>query len=333
MPPDGPYQVFIEGPRSPGPDAVAALANAMAAQYGMPADTLSARLSAGRFRVKSSPDRAVAESFRSDLEALGAICSVIDPSGNVVLAERAVKPAPGLGMPSLPRTTSHSQLQGGLAAAAALSESAEATDLGALGRVDGELSLSALDGSTGAKLPSAGVIAPVIRADADAFAPPEQNEPIEMAIDMERPVRVSIPSRHTADLAAEALVAANARHADNAVSGPSLRQRLADPSTRFVVGVFVALLLAMIPAQLISIVRSGPALAALDTELRERQDQVVTTEDWQQLDAVRASYRSRKTQTRRDIALTSAAIWLVLAGGLGYVWFRRINWDAHAATT
>ncbi|MBE7454292.1 MAG: hypothetical protein HS111_37195 [Kofleriaceae bacterium] len=70
------YNVYLDRPRSTAPGAAAALAQAMAAHYGLPAAEIERRLATGRFRVKTGVDRATADAFAGDLAQLGAEVSV-----------------------------------------------------------------------------------------------------------------------------------------------------------------------------------------------------------------------------------------------------------------
>ena len=71
------FNVVIERPRSPAPDAAAALAAAISARYGIPAADLERRIARGQFRVKSRVDRATADTYAADLVRLGAVCAVV----------------------------------------------------------------------------------------------------------------------------------------------------------------------------------------------------------------------------------------------------------------
>ncbi|HVV88566.1 MAG TPA: hypothetical protein VHE35_36230, partial [Kofleriaceae bacterium] len=71
------FNVVIEHPRAPGPEAVATLAQAIAARYGIPAADLERRIARGRFRVKSKVDRSTADTYAADLTRLGAVCVVL----------------------------------------------------------------------------------------------------------------------------------------------------------------------------------------------------------------------------------------------------------------
>ena len=334
--PAGPFQVFIEGAAG-GPDALANLGNVMAQRYGMPETDLLERLARGRTRVKSTPDLAVARAMQRELEAMGACCNVVDASGAVIPPDGAPG-APGAAPPP-PRPSG--QMQSGLAAAG----TGPTQDLGALGSA-GALSLAALDGNDEpppSRTMTARSIAPPQLADGGQFAPPEDSEvALTLTLDVASP-----PRRTTAPAQAIAVartqtplppVSAAVRGSLASTSAaaitlaPGARRAgvmgwLADPTVRFAVGVALCLGLAFVPAHLIGRARERPALAEIDATLRQRQAQVVTTEDWQQLDRVRSTFRARKEDTRREHGITMVAIWLGLAGALGFVWFRQLDWE------
>jgi hypothetical protein len=343
--PTPPFQVFIDGSTG-GPDGLANLANIMAQRYGMPETDLLERLGGGRTRVKTTPDLEVARAMARELSQLGARCVIVDASGAPV--EEGGRPSVARTATPAPRPSG--QMQSGLAAAT----SGAAQDLGVMGS-GGALSLAALDGNDAPPPPrtmtARAVVAPVAAPaapGADQFAPPEA-EAADLTIDLASPPRrasapVAVPPSPGASSGAIAVPrtqtpAALPAPATAAPGGVAARggplARLADPTLRFVVGVVLCLGLAFIPAFLVDRARAVPALAEVDRTLQQRQAQVVTTEDWQQLDTVRATFRARKADTQREHAITMAAIWLVLAGGLAYVWFRRLDWDrlisGHAA--
>ena len=74
------FDVYVDGATGTSREAVRELAGAMAARYGLPAAELEARLTRGRFRVKSAVDRGTAEAYLRDLAAIGARVR-IEPAG------------------------------------------------------------------------------------------------------------------------------------------------------------------------------------------------------------------------------------------------------------
>jgi uncharacterized membrane protein YgcG len=86
-------------------------------------------------------------------------------------------------------------------------------------------------------------------------------------------------------------------------------------------------LIGFIPATIVASVREGSAYAAIDTKLRDRYAAVSSEEEYAALDSARATALETKYAERREIALIAVAIWAAVAGGLAYVWFRRVPWD------
>jgi hypothetical protein len=91
--------------------------------------------------------------------------------------------------------------------------------------------------------------------------------------------------------------------------------------------VVLAVALAAIPALLFGASRQRAAFADLDAQLDKRQAAVVTREDWEGLDRIRASVLDRKRDERQTIVVTTLLLWAALAGGLAWVWFRKVDWD------
>lgn len=353
------YQVFIERPAATGPDAVGQLARAMAARYGMREVDLRARLEGGRLRVKGTADLATAEQFKADLEALGAICSIVDGQGRPIggAAAAAALPPPvrpstpvpppvrpsALGAAALPprpsaeiavARTSSGNFQSGLSAAFSI-ESGAPTDLGALSRSDEAFSLSSLDGSDTA-LPAAPPEASFgPPGGGDRFAPPEAHEAALTLEVAAPPPRASQPAVAPPPVVAPAPAVSVARAPTGPVAmvaaspGPLARVRefLRHAPTRFVVGVALSVLLGFLPAHVVGRLREGPAFAALDAEVKSRQSQVITSDDYGRLDAMRATWLARKEEKQRDLAITSILLWGLLGGGLAFVWFRKLDWE------
>ncbi len=89
------FHVYVEGVTGTAPDAVRALADAMSAHYGLPAAEIHSRLMTGRFRVKANVDRAMAESYARELEALGARVR-IEPAQSTAAPANARPAAPAI---------------------------------------------------------------------------------------------------------------------------------------------------------------------------------------------------------------------------------------------
>lgn len=178
------YQVFIETAKDPSPQAIARVAAAIAQRFGLPVDAIQQRLGQGRFRAKSNVDLKTARAFATELDRLGAVCTIEDSTGKPVaiaalpaalplpatLPPPAAKPTqaptpkPAQGTaPTIRAGASHGPLAGirsspdatpipggyqsGLSAAFGDEASKSGTDLGALGAADsGAFSLATLDG-------------------------------------------------------------------------------------------------------------------------------------------------------------------------------------------
>ncbi len=326
-----PFLVFIDGAAG-GTAALPTLARAMAVQYGMPVDDLLVRLQHGRVRVRTTPDLAFAETTRRELEAIGARCVLTDSDGTVI-----PKP-PDTGAVTAIASRAAVVMPSGLAAASRTSSQ----DLGAIS--SGALSLAALDGSDGeAKAAGANAFGPPQppprpTATADAFAPPDEQGDIDMALDIVEAPRRTLPPVAVARTQTPVAVgrtqtpiplpsASSSGGAVVSARRGGLRAWLGEPTNRFVLGVLLCLGLSFVPAHVIGRDRERPALATIDAALVERQAQVVTTDDWRGLDRTRETFLARKEEARRDLALTTMAIWFALAGGLGFVWFRKLDWD------
>jgi hypothetical protein len=170
------FHVYVVGAEDRSNAGLAAVAEAIAEHYGLPADDLLGRLSRGRFRVKTGVDRATADQYQRDLIKLGARVSIEPaspndrPSGSLppsnrptppagVTAPPPTRPTPPAGVTAPPpsRPTPPSALGpprpstpppvGGLQSglAAAFSGDHPAADLSALDKLEG-IALASLDG-------------------------------------------------------------------------------------------------------------------------------------------------------------------------------------------
>lgn len=326
------YHVFIERPRDAGAAAAARLAAAVADRYGIPAATLTERLAAGRLRVKTNVELETAQTFAADLEALGAVCAIIDAATNQPYA------------PPRPKPASASPFSSALSAARA---DAPAQDLGALS--SGELSLATLDGADdhsggggfgpppeAAEALPASMGPPIDMGPppevVDAFAPPDAHEMPELALDVDRPKpRVGTtapPATHPATMNAHAPVDAPPVPAPR---GRGLAGWIRDARLRLAGGVVLAILLGFVPAAIITSMRVGSAFADIDADLAKQYRAVSDEHDWLRLDDARAQAISRKKEARHDIVLGSMLVWALAGAGIAYAWFRVVDWDALAA--
>ncbi|CAN5922673.1 hypothetical protein BH11MYX3_BH11MYX3_19290 [soil metagenome] len=99
------------------------------------------------------------------------------------------------------------------------------------------------------------------------------------------------------------------------------------PRWRFAAGVMLSILLGFLPAHLIASSRERSAFQRIDAQVIATQDQADTAEMYATLDQFRDAQRAVKQSEKRNIALLSMLIWGIAAGGLAYVWFRRVPWD------
>ena len=141
--------MFIERPRDVSPDGVRRLAAGIAAHYGVAVGAIASALAAGRFVVKADVDRTTAARYVADLEALGAVCSVVDTTTNADATPGAFE------------------------------------RLEDIKRITGQFQLTQLDG-TAADIPVFGDLESDGAAAPLGFGPPENEEDIELAADPRR---------------------------------------------------------------------------------------------------------------------------------------------------
>ena len=353
------FNVFIDGARAAGPGAKTQLARAIAARYGIAAADLEQRFAQGRFRVKGNVDRATADSYVADLSSLGAVCSIeaVDAPAPPAPVAAAVT-LPGAQRLPAPRSADDfaalsgespltlSTLDGAsedearssrrIPLAASFGPPAEDSGRGSSQKL-------ALPASFG---PPAEVSDVAAAADDgpievfDPFAPPElQSQEPELALAVERKPRISSPAPAaapaverdprgpTAPAIASATLAPAPSEGARAAPARGGLGLLRDDVVRYVAGVVLAVALAAIPALLFGASRQRAAFADLDAQLDKRQAAVVTREDWEGLDRIRASVLDRKRDERQTIVVTTLLLWAALAGGLAWVWFRKVDWD------
>ncbi|HEU5056393.1 MAG TPA: hypothetical protein VFU21_07700, partial [Kofleriaceae bacterium] len=145
------YHVFIEGSRDPSPSARQRLADALGTRYGMSPAAIAQRLAHGRFCAWASLDVTTAQRLASELEAIGAACSLVE--------DRPDAPAPpqrstSLGLPAPPSRAPAAPPTGPLAAAYDRADTGEEAtlDFGALGGGAAEedgWKLARIDGTEG----------------------------------------------------------------------------------------------------------------------------------------------------------------------------------------
>lgn len=359
------YNVFIDGARQ-GPAGNAALARAIAARYGIPAADLEQRFAAGRFRVKGNVDRATADSYVADLSSLGAVCSVEPSAGAAPTVAAAVTLPGGQRVPAPARPAAPASASAGDDFAALSGESpltlstldGASEDEARSSRkipVAASFGPPADDSGRGSsrKIPLAASFGPPAAAPAEAampasfgppmdvvdddapvevfdpFAPPEmQAEAQELDLAVERKPRAS--KAPPAEVAAPAPVVAPApAPAAPAAARPRGNPLgfLRDDLVRFIAGVVLAVLLAAIPALLIGTARQRSAVNRINAALEQKQNAANTRPEWDGLDRIRASALSEQRDERQSIIVTTLLMWAALAGGLSWLWFRKIDWD------
>lgn len=109
------------------------------------------------------------------------------------------------------------------------------------------------------------------------------------------------------------------------------------PQLRFAAGVFVALLLGFIPAHVLAALRESSAYDKYREEVLEVQEKYLaaTTKDelrdlGAEVAAVRREKKDQMESKRTNIAITGALVWALVGGGVGFVWFRKLDWDGWA---
>ncbi len=101
---------------------------------------------------------------------------------------------------------------------------------------------------------------------------------------------------------------------------------MADPKTRFAIGVLIAIVVGFVPAHLLASVREKSAYSEIDRAVEQTQREADTQDTYDALDGFRQRQLARKYDARRSAAILAFLVWGVIGGGIGYVWFRRIRW-------
>jgi hypothetical protein len=191
-----------------------------------------------------------------------------------------------------------------------------------------------------ATAPTAAPIVPVAKREPliDMFAPPEAQEAaLVMDLAPEDPElrarkRATAPPGDGSSGAARFARTSTSPIPPTPTAVMSRRARgrlgiLSEESSRFVIGVFVAVVLGFVPAHVISGMRERTAFAAIDSKVKAVQGSVDTVEEYQALDTMRAEQLDKKRSDRRSIAIGGLVMWALVGAGIAYVWFRRLPWD------
>lgn len=347
------YHVFIEGSRDPSPAGRQRLAAALGHKYGMSPAAIGDRLAHGRFCAWASLDIATARRLATELDQLGAHYTLVEDLPGVPVPPQARQTS--LGVPPAPRP-----MAAPATALSAADEADEATlDLGALRGAPEEAGwkLARLDGSEGTgearafnpepvtierprpvsappPLPRAGdPFAPPAQA-ADPFAPPDMAREEEALLEVgDKPVA---PGTVAAPASASLPTVSTYRGAPAAGSAtlhrdafvPRMRALMAEsPRARFAAGVAVAFLIGLIPAQLYAMWRSGSAYDQIRSDLQAEYARADTPETWATLESARDDARALAASSQQRVAVGACLVWLVIAGGVAFAWFRLIDWE------
>lgn len=315
--------MFIERPADPSPAGAQTLAARVAARFGVPESMIAGRVEKGRFRVKAGVDLEKARRFAIELEKLGAVCSIADDAGrSVPIAE----PAPAdefLTLEPPPEPV-------GLSAAAG----AGPQDLGALGASGGPdgLRLSALDGSGPAAAAAAGSAK---TPGADAFLPPEMLEERSLELLTPAPELTPPPPPSPPEVSAASAPIASEPIADAPPVAARERSHplevLAErPRLRLGVGAALAVLLGFLAAHLAASLRES-GYADIRRDVIEAQAEVVSEDQWNALDGIRAAALERLDARKTNAIITALAVWVLVGGGVVFAWQRAIDWSRWTA--
>jgi len=346
------YHVFIEGSRDPSPAGKQRLADALGQKYGMSPAAITDRLAHGRFCAWASLDVAPARRLANELDQPGAHYTLVEDQPGAPVPPQARQTA--LGVPPAPARPPQPSSSG-------LSYAAdEATlDLGALrGAPEDEgWKLARIDGSEGtgesrAFTPEPVTIErarpvsappPIPRAPGNPFAPPTVADPFappEMAREEAALLEVGdkpvAPGTVAAPVAAPLPTTSTYRGAPAAGSEtlhkdaflPRMRVLMAESTrARFAAGIALAFLVGLIPAQLYGMWRSGAAYDQIKSDLQDEYARADTPETWTTLDSARADASELIASRQQRVAVGAFLVWLLVGGGIAFVWFRLIDWD------
>jgi hypothetical protein len=112
------------------------------------------------------------------------------------------------------------------------------------------------------------------------------------------------------------------------VVAPSRFGPLGDEHIRFAVGVFLAIILGFVPAHFVAKMREQSAYETVDNKIIAAQQAADTMDTYATLDRLRADQLARKESEKRNAAIIGFVVWGLAGAGLGFVWFKKIPWDA-----
>lgn len=149
-----------------------------------------------------------------------------------------------------------------------------------------------------------------------AVAPAEPSQPVPRA--STPAMRRSAPSIQPATMPVAAAPAAK-------------KGLLANSNARFIAGVALSLGLGFVPAHFIGKMREDSAFEAIDRKVIGAQQLAETPEQYALLDKLRADQLAKKYSERRNAAIIAILVWAAVAGGLAFVWFKKIDWERFEA--
>ena len=102
---------------------------------------------------------------------------------------------------------------------------------------------------------------------------------------------------------------------------------ISNERARFGLGVALVILLGFLPAHIVAGIRERAAFATIDAKVEVHQQEIQSRDEYDHLDARRAAFLAQKQEERSSIAMTSILLWALVSAGLGFLWFRKIDWD------
>ncbi len=268
---------------------------------------------------------------------------------------RTATPASGLRVAT--PAAGNKAVTSGLAAAFGGEATSGSQDLGVLGGDSGAFALSSVDGGgVEPELPEPSAFTPPPKSVAaraakanhgmgtDVFAPPdaeEQEQKVDLASDeiehRSRKVeeaaarrRASTPPATAPGVATPVLqrkVSTSIPPQNAPVTALPPRGRLGPlsvPRNRFAAGVVVAIVLGFLPMHVIASYREHDALQKIDSKFLADASAAADPASWAALDE--PALKDKKS-AQHGVMLTSLLLWALFAGGVGYIWFKRVPWD------
>lgn len=303
------YSVYVEGVSKAGSER--AVAQAIAARYGVPVQSIRQRMEAGRFHVKVGVDLTTAQQLKSDLVKLGARCVIEGADGKIVFGTGG----------------NDSSFESGLSAA--IGNGADGGYEFA-GLDAGQLSVESLDGKQADQdvAPSENRM-----VSEDAFRPPDEIS--EQVIEAEE-----IPERRLGVFGAgvaQPPVVQDGKFPNQAEAPKSKSKKTSRPSNplqllaeraevRFSAGLFIALLVGFVAAHGVGRLQEG-FYDEQDQLLRDEYASATTASIWETLPEIRKSVVHNKRNKQQSIAISSIGVWWVVSAFVLLLWFKLVPWN------